>query len=99
MPVVRLLVVALLAVAVSGCASRGTKDRFARLSSQVGLLDERVTQLERMPGSTASSFTTDAPAAEAWPSAGAAQTGSTKRKSSSAVTVHSTKKSAKASSS
>ncbi len=93
MPVVRLLVVALLAVSVSGCASRGAKDRFARLSSQVGLLDERVTQLERMPSSTAASFTTDIPATEAWPSAGGAQTGSTKWKSSS---VHSTKKSAKA---
>ncbi len=99
MPVVRLWVLVLLAVTVSGCASGGTKDRFARLSSQVGLLDERVTQLERIgPGSTASSFTTDMPSTEAWGSGGA-QTGNTQWKSSSGVAVHSPKKSAKISSS
>lgn len=99
MPAARLLAVAMLAVALSGCASRGTKDRFARLSSQVGLLDERVTQLERMgAGSTASTFTTEAPATQTWPSADDAQTGA-KRKSSSAIAVHAAKKHAKAPSS
>lgn len=39
---------------LSGCAS-GSKKQFSRLQSQVGLLDERVTQLERTSlGSTAS---------------------------------------------
>ena len=33
---------------LSGCASMGTKQNVKRLESQVGLLDERVTQLERL---------------------------------------------------
>ncbi len=35
-------------LAISGCASMGTKQHVKRLESQVGLLDERVTQLERL---------------------------------------------------
>lgn len=45
---VRIVGVALGVLAISGCASMGTKSTVKRLESQVGLLDERVTQLERL---------------------------------------------------
>ena len=40
----------LMAAAVSGCAGMRSRQDVARLQSQVGLLDERVTQLERSSG-------------------------------------------------
>ncbi len=49
-----------MAVILSGCASGQTHQAFARLQSQVGMLDERVTQLERSATSRASA----APASE-----------------------------------
>ena len=42
---------AMLIPVVSGCASVGARQELARLQSQVGLLDERVTQLERVGSS------------------------------------------------
>ena len=48
------------AVSLSGCASGRTRQELARLQSQVGVLDERVTQLER----SATSGTPAAPASE-----------------------------------
>jgi murein L,D-transpeptidase YcbB/YkuD len=52
-----------LAIAAAGCAGSGrSRSELARLQSQVGLLDERVTQLERsslggLPGAGGASFT------------------------------------------
>ena len=91
----RFIVIAALALAASGCAARGTRDHLTRLQSQVGLLDERVAQLERVgSASTVSpSSTTDS----GW--TGAEDSRAAKRKSSSAVAVHASKKSAKTSSS
>ena len=91
----RLLVVAAFALAASGCATRGAASQLARLQSQVGLLDGRVAQLERM-GTSSSAFNADsADSGSSWPAAADssdAQSKSSSRKSS-AVTVHaSTKK-------
>lgn len=46
----RVLGVILMMAAVSGCAGTRSRQDYARLQSQVGLLDERVTQLERSSG-------------------------------------------------
>ncbi|MBI3331316.1 MAG: peptidoglycan-binding protein [Candidatus Omnitrophica bacterium] len=43
----RMLALVAVAVLASGCAGAQTRQDLARLQSQVGLLDERVTQLER----------------------------------------------------
>ena len=43
----RLVVLALLATVASGCASPQARQELARLQSQVGLLEERIGQLER----------------------------------------------------
>ena len=43
----RILALVAVAVLASGCAGAQTRQDLARLQSQVGLLDERVTQLER----------------------------------------------------
>ena len=58
MGVVRGLMVVMLASLVSGCAAGRTRSELARLQSQVGLLDERVTQLERtgVSGPSAGAF-------------------------------------------
>ncbi len=45
--VVRTLMLFMTAAAVSGCAGGRVRQDLARLQSQVGMLDERVTQLER----------------------------------------------------
>ena len=44
---VRVVMVVAVASILSGCASGRTRQDMARLQSQVGMLDERVTQLER----------------------------------------------------
>jgi len=46
----RLAVIVLAALVVSGCASTRTAQEVKRLQAQVGLLDERLTQLERSGG-------------------------------------------------
>ncbi len=43
----RVVMILAIALMVGGCASGRTRQDFTRLQSQVGLLDERVTQLER----------------------------------------------------
>ena len=43
----RLVVLAVLAMVASGCAGPGARQELSRLQSQVGLLEERVGQLER----------------------------------------------------
>ena len=51
----RLVVLAVLAMAASGCAGPRARQELSRLQSQVGLLEERVGQLERSgAGSVAS---------------------------------------------
>jgi peptidoglycan hydrolase-like protein with peptidoglycan-binding domain len=63
-----------LALVAAGCAGGRSRNELARLQSQVGLLDERVTQLERsslggLPGAGGTPFTEvpaePAPSAEA----------------------------------
>lgn len=58
MRVVRMMSMVGMAMVVSGCAMGGTRQDLARLQSQVGLLDERVAQLERSSfgGSSAASL-------------------------------------------
>ena len=54
------------AVCLGGCAAGPYGKNFARLQSQVGLLDERVAQLERASGGTLSAASSgETPAAEA----------------------------------
>ena len=77
---------AMMALIVSGCAGRGARQHLARLQSQLGLLDERVTQLERMSPGSPSGFSTSELPSES--STGSADAGATKT-SSSAVVVHS----------
>ena len=84
----RVLIVAGLAVLVSGCAGRGTRQQLTRLQSQVGLLDDRVTQLERLGPSTPSLSTSETPS-EGVTSVG--EIGTSKHKSSAAIVVHSSK--------
>ena len=48
---VHVVIVAMAAGAVSGCAGQRYTQELKRLQSQVGMLDERVTQLERVGGS------------------------------------------------
>lgn len=75
MSMLRMMALVGMALVAAGCASSGrSRNELARLQSQVGLLDERVTQLERsslggLPGAGGASFT-DVPA-EPVPSAGA----------------------------
>jgi len=64
------------ALVVSGCASTRTTQEWKRLQSQVGLLDERVTQLERAGGTWPSAGAVSEPATAVVPSAKAAQTSS-----------------------
>ncbi len=73
------------AVALSGCAGRQTRQDLARLQSQVGLLDERVSQLERtsLSGPAASLGTTSA---ESWTAFG----GGAKSKTASSTAPQST---------
>lgn len=52
---VRIFAAVLLILSVAGCAGRGAKTQLTRLQSQVGLLDERITQLERMGVSSTAS--------------------------------------------
>ena len=54
----RFVIIAALALAASGCATGGAKSHLARLQSQVGILDERVAQLERV-GPAPTAFKTD----------------------------------------
>ena len=49
---VHVVIVAMAAGAVSGCAGQRYTQELKRLQSQVGTLDERVTQLERVGGSS-----------------------------------------------
>lgn len=60
----RLLMIAGLTVIAAGCAGKGPGSATARLQSQVNLLDERVTQLERSSFGSAGA-SSDAPAS-AW---------------------------------
>lgn len=91
MPSGRLSVITALALAASGCAMGGSKSHLARLQSQVGLLDDRVTQLERI-GPAPTAFNTDVPATDSsWSSDSAAG-------KSSPVAVRTSKKSRRASS-
>lgn len=69
----RLLIVAGAALLLSGCA-RQARSQLARLQSQVGLLDERITQLERMGTSSASSISSG-DAAGAWSGTTASSSG------------------------
>lgn len=85
----RVLIVAGLAALVSGCAGQGTRQQLARLQSQVGLLDDRVTQLERLGPAGAPSLSTGEAPAEGVTSVGEAAI--SKPKSSSAIVVHSSK--------
>jgi len=49
---VHVVIVAMAAGAVSGCASQQYTQELKRLQSQVGMLDERVAQLERVGGTS-----------------------------------------------
>ena len=46
-PMIGGVMIALVVFGLSGCASSGYGKQFQRLQSQIGLLDERLTQLER----------------------------------------------------
>ena len=69
---VRMMVMVAALSVLSGCAGAGARRELARLQSQVGLLDDRVTQLERagLSGPPASSF--GEPSADAGTSFGGA---------------------------
>ena len=71
------------AVVVSGCASTQTAQGLKRLQSQVGLLDERVTQLERAGGTWPSAGAVSEPATAVVPGAKTASTSSKSSASSS----------------
>ena len=61
----RVVMVVAVAGLLSGCAGMRSRQELARLQSQVGLLDERVTQLERSTlGGGVSSSSLNEPAAE-----------------------------------
>lgn len=65
MPLRDAAVVLALLLTVSGCAGRSTRSNLARIQSQVGLLDERVTQLEHSGWSASGTSGYDATAAAA----------------------------------
>ena len=67
MGVVRLGVVGIAVVCLSGCAAGKTSHEVKRLQSQVGLLEQRVTQLERAGGTWPSSEMLPEPAPEPGP--------------------------------
>ena len=50
---------------LGGCASTGTKQDLARLQSQLGMLDERLTQLERSRDTVTTAALPSEPAAQA----------------------------------
>ena len=66
MKIMQLVVLGAVIMVMSGCAGRQTRQELARLQSQVGLLDERLSQIERMnvSGSSASSWTETGTAGE-----------------------------------
>jgi murein L,D-transpeptidase YcbB/YkuD len=57
----RMAVVVLAAAALSGCARGGVRNEMSKLQSQIGMLDERVTQLERTSMSGFSTGSTSQP--------------------------------------
>jgi len=72
---------------LSGCAGRQTRQELARLQSQVGLLDERISQLERTGVSSASSASFGETAPEGWTSMGATATPKSASSTAGTVTV------------
>ena len=68
---VRMVMIAAAASIVSGCAGARTHQDVARLQSQVGLLDERVTQLERSGFGGSSSLSSGETSVDAGTTAGA----------------------------
>ena len=78
----RLMLVAGAALLVSGCAGGGRR-HLARLQSQGGLPDERVTQLERMGPSASAAFSTTEMSSDG---AVGSETGAAKKRSM-AITV------------
>lgn len=66
----RIVIVVGAAVVLSGCAGRQTRQELARLQSQVGLLDERVSQLERTSLSSAPGASFGDATTEGWTSVG-----------------------------
>jgi len=65
----RVVLCSLVGIHLTGCAGPSAFHEIRRLRADVGLLDQRVTQLERMTGQASS--------ATAWPSEGKAQPAST----------------------
>lgn len=59
----RVLMLLVVAASMSGCAGARARQELARLQSQVGLLDERVTQLEHAGGTPGASLNEPAPEA------------------------------------
>jgi murein L,D-transpeptidase YcbB/YkuD len=69
MGMVRTVLVGMAVVCLSGCASGKTSQALQRLQSQVGLLDQRVSQLERTGGTWQASEILPEPAMEPAPTA------------------------------
>ena len=67
MGIVRTVLVGMVVVSLSGCASGKTSQELKRLQSQVGLLDQRVGQLERASGTWQASKVLPEPAMELAP--------------------------------
>ena len=64
MGVIRTVLVGMAVVSLSGCAGGKTSQALNRLQSQVGLLDQRVSQLERAGGAWQASEVISEPATE-----------------------------------
>lgn len=64
MGIVRTGLIGMVAVGLSGCAAGKTSQEVKRLQSQVGLLDQRVSQLERTGGTWQASEMVPEPAME-----------------------------------
>ena len=69
MGIVRTGLIGIVAVGLSGCAAGKTSQEVKRLQSQVGLLDQRVSQLERTGGTWQTSEVLPEPAMELGPTA------------------------------
>ena len=68
MGIVRMGLIGIVAVCLSGCAAGKTSQEVKRLQSQVGLLDQRVSQLERSGGTWQASEIVPEPVVEPGPS-------------------------------
>ena len=69
MGIVRTGLIGIVVVGLSGCAAGKTSQEVKRLQSQIGLLDQRVSQLERTGGTWQASEMMPEPAMEAGPTA------------------------------